>query len=123
MWEELAARADWAICEPQDCNHAPIVSAQTLDFTAAPGETVSLSGSAKDPDGDKLSAQWYVPAAACTYKEGKAEGLSVSASGWDASFTVPSDAASGDKLVVNLEVRDEAGRPMTRFAQYVITVS
>ncbi len=123
MWEELAARADWAICEPRDCNHAPIVSAQTLDLTAAPGETVSLSGSANDPDGDKLSAQWYVPATSCTYKQGKAEGLSVSASGWNASFTIPSDAASGDKFVVNLEVRDEAERPMTRFAQYVITVS
>ncbi len=123
MWEELAARADWAICEPADCNHAPIVTAETLDFTAAPGETVSLSASAKDPDGDKLSAQWYVPATSCTYKKGKAEGLSVSASGWNASFTIPADAASGDKFVVNLEVRDEAERPMTRFAQYVITVS
>jgi hypothetical protein len=28
----------------------------------------------------------------------------------------------GDKVVVNLEVRDDAERPMTRFAQYVITV-
>ena len=123
MWEELAARADWAVCEPADCNHAPIVTAEALDFTAAPGETVSLSASAKDPDGDKLSAQWYVPAASCTYKQGKAEGLEVTASGWNATFVVPADAASGDKLVVNLEVRDEAGRPMTRFAQYVITVS
>ena len=123
MWEELAARADWAICEPKDCNHAPIVTAEVLDFTAAPGETVQLSGSATDPDGNKLSAQWYVPVASCTYKEGKAEGLSVEAKGWNASFTVPADAKSGDKLVVNLEVRDEAERPMTRFAQYVIVVS
>jgi hypothetical protein len=123
MWKELAARADWAICEPADCNHAPIVSADVLDLTAAPGETVSLKGSAKDPDGDRLDAKWYVPAAACTYKEGKAEGLSVQAKGWEASFTVPADAQSGDRIVVNLEVCDQAERPMTRFAQYVITVS
>lgn len=124
MWEELAARADWAICEPQDCNHAPIVKAGTLDLTAAPGETVRLIGSATDPDGDELTTRWYVPAAACTYKEGKAEGLAVSSeTGWNTSFTVPSDARPGDKLVVTLEVRDNAERPMTRYAQYVIVVS
>lgn len=123
MWEELAARADWAICEPQDCNHAPIVSQEGLDLTAAAGETVELAGSATDPDGDKLTAKWYVPASACTYMQGKAEGLNVSKeSGWNTGFTVPADAKSGDKLVVNLEVRDTATRPMTRFAQYVITV-
>ena len=123
MWEALAARADWAICDPADCNHAPLVTADALDFTAAPGETVQLSGSATDPDGDKLVAEWYVPASSCTYQDGKAEGITVSAKGFDATFTVPSDAKSGDKLVVNLEVRDQAKRPMTRFAQYVITVS
>ena len=123
MWEELAARADWAVCEPEDCNHAPIVEAGQLDFTAAPGQTVELSGSAKDPDGNRLTAQWYVPAASCTYKQGKAEGLSVSVSKtWNAAFTVPADAEKGDRLVVNLEVRDDGERPMTRFAQYVITV-
>ena len=124
MWEELAARADWAICEPQDCNHAPIVTADLLDFTATPGQTVSLSGSAKDPDGDKLTSKWSVPAFSCTYMEGKAEGLAVSyGTGWNTEFTIPADAKAGEVFVVNLEVRDNAARPMTRFAQYVITVS
>jgi hypothetical protein len=123
MWEELAARADWAICEPQDCNHAPIVTADKLDFVATPGQTVSLSGSAKDPDGDKLAANWWVPAFSCTYKEGKAEGLAVSSeTGWNTKFTIPADAKVGDKFVVNLEVRDNATRPMTRFAQVIISV-
>lgn len=124
MWEELAARADWAISEPKDCNHAPIVNADKLDFIAKPGQKVSLSGNAKDPDGNKLIAKWWVPAISCTYKEGKAEGLTVSSeTGWNTEFTIPTDAKTGDKFVVNLEVRDNATRPMTRFAQYVITVS
>ena len=123
MWEELAARADWAVLEPAACNHAPIVRSEGLDITAAAGETVQLKVSASDPDGDKLTARWYVPAASCTYKEGNAEGLSVSAeNGWNTSFTVPTDAAPGDLLVVNCEVRDQADRPMTRFAQFVVTV-
>ena len=112
MWEELAARADWAICYPSDCNHAPIVDGGQLDFTAAPGKKVNLAGSAKDPDGDRLITKWYSPT-----------GAQVSATeGWKTTVTVPSDAKSGDKVVVNLEVRDDAERPMTRFAQYVITV-
>ena len=113
MWEELAARADWAVCEPQDCNHAPIVDGGQLDFEAAPGETVKLAGSAEDPDGDRLNAKWWTPS----------EGATVSvAEGWSTEMTVPADAKAGDKIVVNLEVRDNAVRPMTRFAQYVITV-
>lgn len=124
MWEELAARADWAICEPKDCNHAPIVTADKLDFMAEPGQKVSLSGNAQDPDGNKLTAKWWVPAFSCTYKEGKAEGLDVSSeSSWNTEFTIPADAKVGDKFVINLEVRDNATRPMTRFAQYVITIS
>lgn len=124
MWEELAARADWAINEPKDCNHAPIVTADKLDFDAKPGQTISLAGSAKDPDGNKLMEKWWVPAFSCTYKDGKAEGLVVSSeTGWNTKFTIPADAKAGDKFVVNLEVRDNATRPMTRFAQYVITVS
>lgn len=123
MWEELAARADWAIAEPKDCNHAPEVTAKQLDFKAKAGDKVSLSGEAKDPDGNKLTATWWVPAFSCTYKEGKAEGLSVTAtSGYKTDFTIPVDAKIGDKFVVNLEVKDNAKRPMTRFAQYVITV-
>lgn len=123
MWEELAARADWTICEPSECNHAPMVSADVLDFTAAAGETVHLKGSAKDPDGDKLTVKWWVPAYATSYGKGKAENLSVVPNGtWEADFTVPADAVSGQTFAVNMEVRDDAERPMTRFAQYVITV-
>ena len=90
------------------------MTAEKLDFVATPGQTVSLSGNVQDPDGDNLIEKWWVPAFSCTYKEGKAEGLSVSsASGWNTDFTIPADAKTGDKFVVNLEVRDEATRPMT----------
>ena len=40
-----------------------------------------------------------------------------------ATFRGPKDAKKGDRIVVNLEVQDKGKeRPMTRFAQYVITV-
>ena len=49
--------------------------------------------------------------------------FSKSSCGAEWKFTVPEDAQAGDIFVVNLEVQD-AGveRPMTRFAQVVITV-
>lgn len=122
MFDELAARADWAVTEPELCNHAPVVTAGTLDFTAVPGSTVSLSGSVTDPDGDAYTVSWYVPENACTYA-GDFSALGLSSSGTAAQFTVPADAASGDVFVVNMEVQDSAERPMTRFAQFVITVS
>jgi len=138
MFEELAARADWAILPADQCNHAPIVTAEVQDFTAAPGETVALAAQATDPDGDEISLSWYVPSSSCTYaakiEEGGDNGgssggsrqadfdLPVTADGLNAQVTIPEDAQAGDSFVVNLKVRDNAERPMTRFAQFVITV-
>ena len=138
MFEELAARADWAILPADQCNHAPIVTAEVKDFTAAPGQTVSFEAQATDPDGDEVTLSWYVPCAACVYEAKTVESdnggssgggrktadfdLPVVADGLTAQVTIPEDAQAGDQFVVNLKVRDTAERPMTRFAQFVITV-
>lgn len=124
MFDEIAARADWAIEEPENCNHAPIISADHMDIVAKAGESVKLSASAIDPDGNQLEAKWWIPANASTYQEGKAENLQVShENGWETEFKIPDDAETGQIFVVNLEVTDiEIERPMTRFAQFIITV-
>lgn len=75
---------------------------ENVDFKAKAGDTVKLNGEAFDSD--------------------RIVELPVEGNGFEASFTVPEDAVSGDVFVVNLEVQDEAERPMTRFAQYVIVV-
>ena len=46
----------------------------------------------------------------------------VTADGYAAQVTIPEDAQQGDVFVVNMQVKDQAERPMTRFAQFVITV-
>lgn len=124
LFADLAARADWAICAPEDCNHAPVVGADVLDYTAKAGETVSLIGTAGDPDGDKLSITWWVPSGSWTYAAA-VEGTELTAegNGTTATFTVPADAVAGDRFVVNMEVCDtNVERPMTMFMQFVITV-
>ena len=129
MFEELAARADWACLPAEACNHAPVVTAEVKDFEAAAGETVALTGAASDPDGNALTVTWSVPAYACAYAAKTAEDgtvaafeLPVAAEGCTAQVTIPEDAAAGDVFVVNMQVRDDAERPMTRFAQFVIVV-
>lgn len=67
MFDELAARADWAILPAADCNHAPVIKAENLDLTAKVGETVTLSASSEDPDGNDMTASWCIPVASCTY--------------------------------------------------------
>lgn len=125
MFDELAARADWAIMEPSECNHAPVVSADQTDFIAKPGDTVLLKGSAWDPDGDKLTVKWWIPKNACKYgdyTDADMPDMTIESKGYTAKFTVPTDAKMGDCFVINMEVQDTADRPMTRFAQFVITV-
>ena len=123
MFQEWAARADWAVMDPEDCNHAPVVGADVLDYGVKPGVTVTLSGTAADPDGDELNITWWVPSGSWTYAAA-VEGteLAVEGNGTTATFTVPADAVAGDRFVVNLEVQDAADRPMTRYVQYIITV-
>ena len=124
LFEDLAARADWAVMDPKNCNHAPVLSADKLDITAKAGETVTLTGTAGDPDGDALSVSWWVPANAWTYGAATEESaLTVEVNGTSAQFTVPADAVSGDRFVINMEVKDtNVERPMTRYLQFTVTV-
>ncbi|MBQ6174014.1 MAG: DUF1593 domain-containing protein [Clostridia bacterium] len=123
LFDELAARADWTCMPYEECNHAPIVTSEALDLAAKPGEYVTLSAKVTDPDGDKYHTTWWVWEGFCEY-EGAAKGMTVwNASDLSANFTVPKDAQPGDTFNVLLQVQDEADRPMTRFAQFIITVA
>lgn len=112
--EDFAARAAWCAHEPSECNHAPQIAEVTPDTQAAPGETLRLHASASDPDGDELSCRWtlYGERGAVLWQE----------QGPAASFTVPASAKAGDSYVVTLAVQDAAERPMTRYAQVLITI-
>lgn len=123
LQKDWAARADWTVNGYDSCNHAPEVTAETYDITAAPGEVVTLVGSVSDPDGDGLNIKWWIYEDASEY-HGELSGLRV----WyenetSTKFTVPSDAQPGDYFNVILEVSDDSAAPMTRYAQIIVTVS
>lgn len=123
LYEELAARADWTCKDYGDCNHPVILTAENLDLTAAAGEKVQLAVTVNDPDGDSYTTDWWVWNANCEY-DGACAGMldTWGEDGASAMFTVPTDAQPGDYFNVILQVRDNADTPMTRFAQFIITV-
>lgn len=119
---EWAARADWCVNTPENCNHAPVVEMQEKDFTSAPGETVSFGAVISDPDGDTCSAEWTIdPTGGVFHGEGT-QIYEWKAETPEASFTIPEDARSGDCFTLTLRARDDADAVMTRYAQVRIVV-
>lgn len=121
---DWAARADWCVKGYEETNHEPVVTAEVLDFEAAPGEVVELAASATDPDGDELHQNWYVYTAASVYSGANAAFLDVWTHGTEAtSFTVPADAQEGDYFNLVFEATDNGEPALTRYAQAIIKVS
>ena len=129
MLAEFVARADWAANPCDACNHAPILTTENLDLTAAAGDTVSLSVTISDPDGDPLKATWMVYKEASEYYGKERETLSTASEAGNSNtnrtsntVVVPADAQKGDYIVVICRVQDENEAPMTRYAEFVIEV-
>lgn len=119
--EEFAARAQWCAHDFEACNHAPVVEGVTQDLTAGAGELVAVHAAATDPDGDALSAYWCCDPYVSRYA-GESDLASWEATGLAALFSIPDDARAGDRFVLRLAVRDDAERPLTRYAEVAITV-
>lgn len=148
---DFAARIDWCTAKRyEDANHAPTVSvAEGTDVTAAAGETLTLTASAEDPDGDALSLRWWRYFEADTYDDGveaptltdveaglvldrtakvaDADALdTIELSGADTeqvSFTVPADAKSGQTIHLVVEATDDGAHTLKHYQRVVVTVA
>ncbi|MFZ5831032.1 MAG: nucleoside hydrolase-like domain-containing protein [Planctomycetota bacterium] len=123
---DWAARADWCVKSPDQCNHPPVAvcnsdrTQKVLKLAARPGARVELSAAgSSDPDGDQLTYHWSIYREAGTY--GAAPPIE-HADQPQAVVVVPQDA-QGKVIHVILEVTDSGSPPLTRYRRVILDVT
>lgn len=147
---DFAARLRWSITpDYADANHAPVITVTSPEsLTVRPGETVVLTATAIDPDGDHIVGSWWQYHEVDTYP-GKVL-PTVTAPSWRDSapftvpalvvpgddvssvisseievttqFNVPTDAIDGQTLHFIIEVKDNADPSLTGYVRVVLTI-
>ncbi len=82
---------------------------------------IPFRASVFDPDGDDVNVCCLMLDEANAYAGGPVD--VTEHDGLVTSFTVPDDAKPGDSFVVTAEARDVTAKPMTRYAQIIVTVA
>lgn len=118
---DFAARADWCVKSYKDANHPPVVKLVTpLNIKAKPGSKIHLSAKGTtDPDGNKLSYNWWQYKTAETYKGVVDIKNAKRKVAW---FKVPENATNGETIHIVCEVKDNGIPQLTRYQRVVITV-
>lgn len=119
LQNDFASRADWCVSDYKSANHRPAVAVnEGLNLIASPGETIVLTASANDPDGDDVAFSWW------QYREAGTSDveLSMKADGAELSFEIPEDAVPGTTLHVILEAADNGSPELTSFQRVIITI-
>lgn len=119
MQNDFAARADWCVKAFKEANHAPVTKvAGPLDRTVRPGETVTLTATATDPDGDSIHARWW------QYTDADSAQASVNIANGDsldnASFVAPDEA--GKQVHIILEVTDDGTPSLVGYQRIICTI-
>lgn len=115
----------------EDANHLPEVSVEEgIDLTVKAGDEITLNGTAVDPDGDTTTFRWYHYPYGDTYAEAEDEdgnpaAIEITTSGDNqetATFTIPSDAKSGDTIHIIMEGVDGGGTNPVAYQRVIVTV-
>ncbi|MEV6842852.1 nucleoside hydrolase-like domain-containing protein [Actinoplanes sp. NPDC051411] len=121
--DDFAARADWGTTSRYSrANHAPTVRIPKQDLTAKPGQVVDVRAQVTDPDGDHVVSTWAPYTEAGTTSAAPAVRAMSHGSDQTARVTVPVDATTGQRIVINLTATDDARHSLTRYGQVVINV-
>ena len=118
---DFAARLHWSVTPAfAGANHHPHLDiAQGIDIAVDPGQSVTLTADASDPDGDGVIVRWEVYGQAGTYRGQVAV---TAMAGFTTSVAVPADARSGDTIHVIAEATDDAAMPLKTYRRVILTV-
>ncbi len=116
---DFAARLDWCVKTFEDANHAPVAQwTSEIRREVKPGETIRLSATASDPDGDDLKYKWWQYADADSAKTNLTINNSDSLD--QASFVVPDEA--GTQVQVIFEVTDNGTPPLVGYQRILFSI-
>lgn len=120
LQNDFAARADWCVLPYEKANHPPVVTLNhAKNLKGMPGSEISLSGSAKDPDGNAVNHSWWQYFEVDSY----AGRVTIEDAGKNkASLRIPADAKAGDTIHLILEVKDSGTPTLTRYQRVIVTV-
>lgn len=123
LMNDFAARADWGMTDDYaSANHNPEIAVENgNEITAAPGEKVSLTAVATDPDGDNVVLKWFNYPEAGTY--GKEVVIDEGADSETMTFTVPEDAANGATIHMLVKATDDGNHTLSQYQRVVVTVA
>ncbi|HEY0552585.1 MAG TPA: nucleoside hydrolase-like domain-containing protein, partial [Verrucomicrobiae bacterium] len=124
LQNDFRARFDWCVKPFKEANHPPqamLNGSKGNDILyphAKPGEELKLdAGASTDPDGNRLSFEWFHYPEPGTYR-GRVE---VKAQDGVATISVPKDSV-GSNFHVVVAVTDNGAPPLTRYRRAVVQV-
>jgi hypothetical protein len=116
---DFAARADWCIKPYKQVNHAPkIWVKEGNSLKVKPGNKITLSAAATDPDGNKVNFTFWQYAEAGT----SPEKVIITQEGTKAQVQLPAAAKSGDTIHIIVEGKDEGTPALIRYQRVILTM-
>lgn len=116
---DLAARADWCIKPYKEANHAPKISVKEGNsMKVKPGNKITLTAAATDPDGNKVNFKFWQYAEAGT----SPEKATITQEGTKARVQLPAAAKSGDTIHIIVEGKDDGLPALTRYQRVILNI-
>lgn len=117
---DFAARLNWSVTTAYaKANHAPVVKIEgPLSVLASAGEKISLHGAVSDPDGNRVSINWW------QFQVGSYSNKVVisNPASAQAEVLIPTDAAGGQTIHLILEAADTGTPSLTGYQRIIITI-
>jgi hypothetical protein len=116
---DFAAHMDWCVQDFKEANHAPVAKVKgPHQRDVKPGETVKLTATATDPDGNKLAYKWWqyadADSAKTTINIANSESLD------KGNFEVPNEP--GEQVHIILEVTDDGTPSLVGYQRIIFNI-